>query len=185
MRCSGRRSEHPELLSWHTLDGNDVQVESARVPQNFQRLNSSFVQAAPGTGDVEMSTVIFFCAASNLTIQDNRCPAAPTSLLAFASVILNLTSLVPSMACPSYRHVPRYDFRFPTIISWLHQPKTHQANAAQHGVCSAIFLHGEELDIVNWLCNVYLGLHVYLLLQMQYMSVTCSQMSHALIWKPC
>ena len=59
------RSEHPELLSWHFLDNNlTILVDTARVSQNFQRLNASFAQPVSGSGDIEISTAIFFCAST-------------------------------------------------------------------------------------------------------------------------
>ena len=70
--CAVCRSEHPELLSWHTLDANTVQVDSARTSQNFQRINASFVQPSSESGDIEMSTCIFLCASSLGSINDTR-----------------------------------------------------------------------------------------------------------------
>ncbi len=88
----GCRSEHPELLSWQTLDANDVQVNTARAPQNFLRINTTYVQAASGTGDIEMSSVIFLCATSLLAINDNR-----------YSAVLPFLHTIPSGKDPSSR----------------------------------------------------------------------------------
>ncbi|KAK9822430.1 hypothetical protein WJX74_006966 [Apatococcus lobatus] len=65
LRLAWLQSEHPELLSWRFLDNNlTIEVDTARVSQNFQRLNASFAQPVSGSGDIEISIAIFFCAST-------------------------------------------------------------------------------------------------------------------------